>query len=69
MKKQFFLLISGKWKSCDRAIYLELKYEERNYKPFENIIGKIPENKKYYKRIRLYNHINKNMVLSGIGLY
>jgi len=49
MKKQFFLLISGKWKTCDRAIYLELKSN--------------------YKRIRLYNHINKNMVLSGIGLY
>ena len=48
-QKQFFLLISGKWKPCHRSIYLELKPE--------------------YKRIRLYNYINKNMVISGIGLY
>ena len=50
MKKQFFLLISNKWKPCDRSIYLELKSN--------------------YKRIMLYDFdVNKNMIISGIGLY
>ena len=43
MKKQFYLLISGKWKPCDRAIYLELKPEYKrirlyNYNSFKDIV-------------------------------
>ena len=43
MKKHFYLLISGKWKPCDRSIYLELKPEYKrirlyNYNSFKDIV-------------------------------
>ena len=57
MKKQFYLLISDKWKPCDRATYLELKSNYKRIRLYNHIATK------------LTLRVNKNMVFRGIGLY
>ena len=42
MKKQFYLLISGKWKPCDRSIYLDLKLDHKRIMLYDFDSNKIP---------------------------
>jgi hypothetical protein len=42
MKKQFFLLISNKWKPCDKSMYLELKSNYKRIMLYDFDVNNIP---------------------------
>jgi len=42
MKKNFYLLISGKWQICDKSIYLNLKLDHKRIMLYDFDSNKTP---------------------------